>query len=275
MPSKTEVKAAAKELVADALTIIESAQGNIDRIRTRYLNDVGVFEVQVGVGLDIIRQTMTAAKGQKVDLSGTVLIDGVKSAKWVDVANAAVPGKSRPTLYRWTNAGAVARVLDDAVGAALIGSLVPLYRILTAASTPEDLQAAQELVRTVYAECVAAAGLDDEGRPVPPTEQDVHAAAEAACPTNRTGGGGGGTEAADDDDDESGRENANAADETFTFTGSAEELLNIRNTVGAFVKKTSDEHEVPPVLVQTILVWGAMAAKAHGGPDAILAALSA
>ena len=108
----------------------------------------------------------------------------------------------------------------------------------------------------------------------------MKAAAEAAAPTNRSGGGGGGSDEDEDEESESededeGRDPASAADETFTFTGSAEELLNVRNTVSAFVKATSSEHDVAPVLVQTILVWGAMAAKAHGGPDAILAALSA
>ena len=278
--SKAEVKAAAKVAVSDALGIIEDALGNIARITTRYLNEVGVFEVQAGIGLSMIRDTMTAAKAEKVDLSGTVLIDGVKSASWLDVANVAVPGKSRPTLYRWTNAGTVARVLGpELTGSALIGSLVPLYRILTAAKSPEELEAAEDLVRATYRECIAAAGLDEDGEQVPPTESDVKAAAEAACPTNRSGGStaedSDESEDEDEDGDEDGREPASAAEETFTFTGSAEDLLNVRNTVGAFVKATATEHDIAPVLVQTIMVWTAMAAKAHGGPDAILAALSA
>ena len=148
MSSKPEIKAAAKAAVGEALGIIEEGLGGIARVTARYLQDVGVFEVQCGIGLSMIRDTMTAAKAAKVDLSKTVLIADVKSASWLDVANAAVPGKSRPSLYRWTNAGTVARVLGpELTGNALIGSLVPLYRILTAAKSDEEREAAEGLVQ--------------------------------------------------------------------------------------------------------------------------------
>jgi hypothetical protein len=73
-----------------------------------------------------------------------------------------------PTIYRISNAGRVARVLGDQVGDASVGSLVPLYRVLEAAKTDEDLQAAETLVQTYWNEA-----LKRSAKGKPPTEASV------------------------------------------------------------------------------------------------------
>jgi hypothetical protein len=267
------MKAAAKAAIAAATDRIGAALLSIEDVTARYLRAVGVFEVQAGIGVSEVRDTFTAAKAAKVSLAKTA---GIGTDDWREKARELVPGKSMPTLYRWANAGAVARVLgEDLSSGALVGSLVPLYRILTAAKTAEEKTAAEELVREIYAELKAAAGLDEDGSQVPPTESDAKAAAEKAAPTNRSGGSSPDASEDDDEDDEDddGREDASAPD-LVTVSLSPEDLLNVKNTVGAFVRATADELKIDRAAVQAILAWGAMAAKEHGGPDAILASLA-
>jgi hypothetical protein len=273
--SKAELKAAAKTRIAAATDAIGAALDRIETETAAYLRRVGVFEVQAGVGLAEVRATFADAKAAKVSLAKTA---GIGTDDWREKARELVPGKSMPTLYRWTNAGAVANVLgEDLAGGALVGSLVPLYRILTAAKTAEERTAAEELVREVYGELKTAAGLDEDGEQVPPTESDAKTAAEKASPTNRSGGGTAPDEDADEsdeDEDEDEDSRRETAADLVTVSLSPEDLLNVKNTVGAFVRATADELKIDRAAVQAILAWGAMAAKEHGGPDAILASLS-
>lgn len=201
--SKNEYKAAAKVTFAGILSAIEAGLAGIARVEEEAARKAAVFEVQVGMALDSARIEFAAAKSVGVSLAKTA---GIGTDDWRVFARENVPGKSNGTLYRWQNAGHVAKVLGDSlVPGTLVTGLATLYRGLNAAKTDEEREAAESLVREVYAEACEAAGTDEDGNPIAPTFEDLKARAEAAFPTNRSGGGGknaAGETLTDDDEDE-------------------------------------------------------------------------
>lgn len=113
--------------------------------------------------------------------SSSAWIDGVKvklttkdgksvtASSWIEYAETLCPDDQRPSLYRLANAGAVARVLGaESVGEASVGTLVPLYRVLAQAKTPEAREAADTLIRELWAKAQAKAQASK-----PPRETDV------------------------------------------------------------------------------------------------------
>lgn len=138
---------------------------------------VGKLEVLIGIELANVRDTFAEAKAAGVSFAKT---PGIMTDDWRVVARELVPGRSVATLYRWCNAGAVARIIGP-VGNADTGSLVPLYRILNEAAngTPEEREAAAALVREAYAEAVKEAG------EAAPKEAAVLAIAERIAPTTK------------------------------------------------------------------------------------------
>ena len=200
--NKTQVKSACKAAIETALGRIDSAVQDINAETSAFLRRVGVFEVQAGVGLDEIRSALADAKGAKVSFAK---VKGIGTDDWRVLARERVPGKDVKTLYRWQNAGAVARILGDDVGNALVGSLVPLYRILSAVpkgASDEDRAAAEDLVRAAWREAVEGAGMDEDKNPIPPTETEVKAIAERLAPTTRSGGSETTTDEGEDPSDE-------------------------------------------------------------------------
>ena len=215
MASKVQRKAEAKTRLLGYRSNIAESLANIDRETEKYLDAVSRFEVSAGVSLSLIRDEFAACKSDGVKLE---TVAGVKTKDWRVFARESCPGRSVKTVYRWTNAGTVARILTDGgvsiPDTARIGSLVPLYRILTAIDG--DLATVNAVVCDVYRECLIAAGTDDDGAQIAPLESAVHAAAEAAAPTNRSGGSTDETETDDDetDDDETETDDESAADES-------------------------------------------------------------
>jgi hypothetical protein len=198
--SKTEWKAAAKVRFIGIVAAIESGLANIARIEERAAQECAVFEILIGMAIDSARDEFAAAKAAGVTLAK---VAGIATDDWREYARGMVPGKSNGTLYRWQNAGAVAKVLGDAlVPGTLVGALVPLYRLLTAAKSDEDRETAEVMIRELYAEAAEAAGTDDEGAAIAPVQADILARAEAAAPSNRSGGTSKAAEAAADDDDD-------------------------------------------------------------------------
>lgn len=225
MPSKRETKSVLKTAIESAIAGIDSAVLSIGAETSRYLRTVGVFEVQAGRGLDEVRSSFALAKSAGVSFAKT---PGIKTDDWRVVARDRVPGKDLKTLYRWQNAGAVARILGDDVGCALVGSLVPLYRILSAVpakGTDEDRAAAEDLVRSAWSEAVEAAGTDEDGTPVPPAESDVRVIAERLAPTTRSGGSETTTPEGAEDEDEDGDEDEDEDEGAETRRESSESLV--------------------------------------------------
>ena len=201
MSSKAELRKTFRATIDGAVMAIGAAVDSITELDRKHALAVGVFEVRAGMGLDQIRETFATAKTSGVSFAKT---KGVGTDDWRVLARETVPGKDVKTIYRWQNAGAVARVLGDDVGNALVGSLVPLYRILSAvpkSGTDEDRAAAEDLVRTAWKEALADAGTED-GVQVPPESDAVKTIAERLAPTTRSGGASASTETTDDDDDE-------------------------------------------------------------------------
>jgi hypothetical protein len=198
--SKAELKTQIRTTLDSVGASIAASLASIAQIDRERDLAVGVFEVRIGMALANARDAFAEAKANGVDMSK---VPNVKTNDWREYARNAVPGKSPATLYRWQNAGVVARILGDSVGNALVGSLVPLYRILPGAkATEEERTAAEGLIRETYAECVTDAGTDDNGRPIPPEESAVLAAAERVSPSTRSGGGskgGGGSKSTDEE----------------------------------------------------------------------------
>lgn len=195
MASKTEKRTAAKTRLLSYRAAIAENLAAIGEHTTRYLDLIARHEVQSGVSLSLIRDEFAAAKSDGIDLSKAA---GVKTKDWREFARESCPGVSVKSVYRWCNAGTVARILTDGdvtiPESARVGSLVPLYRILTAIDG--DLATVNAVVCDVYRECLTEAGTDSDGAQIAPTETAVHAAAEAAAPTNRSGG------STDEDEDE-------------------------------------------------------------------------
>lgn len=204
--SKTEFKAAAKVRFAGIVAAIESGLANIARIEEKAAQECAVFEILIGMAIDSARDEFAAAKAAGVSFKS---VAGIGTDDWREYARGMVPGKSNGTLYRWQNAGAVAKVLGDSlVPGTLVGALVPLYRILSAAKSDEDRETASIMLREIYAEAAEAAGSDDDGSALAPVQADILARAEAAAPSNRSGGtekaAAADVAAADDDDDDEG-----------------------------------------------------------------------
>lgn len=185
--NKSEFKSAAKQTLT---AVYSSIVGS--------LIEYGRLEVSIGMQLSIMRETFVAAKSAEVDLS-QLNVGGasVGTDDWREYARTLVPGRSAPTLYRWMNAGTVARIIGDSVGNAPVGALVPLYRILTDAKSDEESAAAADLVREVWADV-----LKQTPKGKTPSEDVVLALAEAASPTTRgASSSSGGTDDAKTDDE--------------------------------------------------------------------------
>lgn len=185
--TKAEVQAAARKVRDAAEATIKSRLSFIDRKRSDFEAYIGRYEVLVCVALDEGAEAV-ASLGKD----------------WREWARKQVPGQSAPTLYRWRNAGKVARVLmgdgsDETpnllgeVPAALVGSLVPLYRILTEAKTDEDRETAEGIIRDAYSELLAESAdvtiPDENGSPITvkaaPLADAVLAKAEAISPAKK------------------------------------------------------------------------------------------
>lgn len=219
--SKAAIKSAVKTALTAARDSIAESFGRIDEEFKTYQDRIARHEVSIAVQLSLIQSSFKTAKDGGVDLSGTA---GIKTKDWREFARDCVAGtalSSQQTMYRWTNSGTVVRVLlarDVSIpDTALVGSFVPLYRILTDANvkgkTDEDRETAAAVVADVYSELLAECGTetDDDGNEVQiaPTFDEVHAAAEAASPTNR----GTKTDEDDEDEDESDEDESEDEDE--------------------------------------------------------------
>lgn len=190
----TLTKTAGRAIVKTAEGIIASTLAYVENERAAFENRIGRFEVRIAIALDEGAEAYAAAS----------------LGDWREWGRGVLPGKSAPTVYRWRNAGKVARILrgpatvaDDGtvtydenllgeVPAALIGSLVPLYRILSDAKTDEDRESAEGLIRETYRDVLAKCEtftetIDGETvvSTVPPTMEAVLAAAEAASPATK------------------------------------------------------------------------------------------
>lgn len=184
--TKTEYRSAAKTALLGARDRIAAALATIEDETTAYLLRIARFEVAAGIGLAIIRETFSDAKTEGIALAK---VAGIGTDDWREYATAAMPGRDVKTIYRWSNAGAVARVLGDLLPeTALIGSLVPMYRLLSDAKTTEEKTGAADLVRETYRGLLADAGTDGDGVQNAPTFDAVLAACEKVGGTNRSGG---------------------------------------------------------------------------------------
>jgi hypothetical protein len=190
----TLTKTAGRAIVKTAEAVIGSTMRYIVAETETFQQRIGRFEVIVAMALD----------------EGADAYAEASLGDWREWGRSVLPGKTPPTIYRWRNAGKVARILrgpatvaEDGtvtyqenllgeVPAALIGSLVPLYRILTSAKTDEDRTAAEGLIRETYRDVLAKCEtftetIDGETvvSTVPPTMETVLAAAEAASPATK------------------------------------------------------------------------------------------
>jgi hypothetical protein len=209
------MKTAAKTRLLALRASIAENLSQMDAEMETFLDRVSRFEIAAGMSLSFIRDEFASAKTAGVKLE---TVAGVKTKDWRVFARESCAGRSVKTVYRWTNAGTVARILSDGdvsiPETARVGSLVPLYRILTAIDG--DTATINAVVCDVYRECLSEAGTDDDGVQIAPSESSVHTAAEAAAPTNRSGGSSDETSDEtvsdetdeDDEDDESRRETA-------------------------------------------------------------------
>ncbi len=194
--TKNEYKAEAKTVFAGILGAITAGLAGIARVEEEAARKAAVFEVQIGMALDSAKVKFAEAKAEGVTLAKTA---GIGTDDWRVYARENLPGKSDQTIYRWQNAGLVAKVLGDSlVPGTAAKALATLYRGLSSVKDDEKA-AAEDLVREVYAEAVEAAGTDENGAPIAPTFEDLKDRAEAAFPTNRSGGGGGGGSAVTDE----------------------------------------------------------------------------
>ena len=186
--NKRDMRKSLRESLDSALQRIESSVSGITAETTEYLKRIAPFEVSAGIGLDEVKTSFATAKGAGISFAKTA---GIGTDDWRVIARDKVPGKDVKTLYRWQNAGAVARVLgDESLAGASVGNLVPLYRILSAltkSASDEDRAAAEDLVRAAWAEALADAGTEN-GVQVPPDSEDVKTIAERLSPTTRSGG---------------------------------------------------------------------------------------
>lgn len=94
---------------------------------------------------------------------------------------------SPPRMYGLRNAGAIAEIIGESVGEASYLALVPFYRLLVAAGTPEEIEASQARIRELWAECVAEAteaGMDRV------TEERARQKVEAIAPSGTRGSKG-------------------------------------------------------------------------------------
>jgi hypothetical protein len=282
--NKNDYKNAAKIAFAGIASLIESALSGIAQVYAKADREAAVFEVQAGMALDSAKIEFAAAKAAGVSLAKTA---GIGTDDWREYGRTMIPGKPNGTLYRWQNAGAVAKVLgDDLVPGTLVTSLSYLYRGLSSLSsktTDEDRAAAEDLVREVYREAVEEAGTDDDGNALPPDREDLLARCEAAFPTNRSGGGGSGTTTTDDDDDEADDDEADEADESeadesrradtvATASAAAVELAN--GPTDSIFRGLVTEYNVPRTTVVGIALAVLRLAEEHG-PTTIQAVILA
>ena len=192
--NKQQIKQAARETVAASVKTITDVMSWVAGERGTFEQRVGRYEVQAAIALSL-----------GADAKETL---GTKET-WTEWGLKQFPGMSKQTLYRWRNAGHVARVLQgdgteaepDLLGSppqALVGSLVPLYRVLDLKARSDEARAqGRTLARTVYSDLLKKAEeieiLTREGETVrvkkAPLFAEVLAEAEAVSPTNRGGGG--------------------------------------------------------------------------------------
>lgn len=212
--TKTDLKALARNIVASAESVIADVNGWLQAERATVEQRLGRYEVLLAVAL-------SRGADAKDDLK-------TKTSKpWTEWARPLIGDGtlSDATLYRWRNAGHVARVLmgegyeDEAdllgpLPAAMRGSLVPLYRGLDLkAKSDETRQKARKAVRDVYAGLLKAAPtiaiIDREGTaievPQAPTYPEVLAASEKAFGKSSRGGSG----KAGNEDENGGNEDEN------------------------------------------------------------------
>lgn len=194
MASKAEMKALARTTVEKASETIADVLGWVSGERSKVEQRLGRYEVLAAIALS---EGMDAKD----------VLGGKETA--MDWAAKRMPGASKATLYRWRNAGDVARVLrgngtetePDLLGdlpTAMVGSLVPLYRVLDLRAKADEARTrGRVLARETYKGLLDKAETMDiltrEGETVQvkvaPTFPEVLAAAEKASPSNRSGGG--------------------------------------------------------------------------------------
>ena len=257
--NKREAKSAAKRLLVQCHEAIVASLETIDGLTRRFERETSVERVSIGRQLSVIRYEVAP------DLD----------ADWRELIRNEVEGESVQTLYRWTNAGTVARIIGDTGTIGLVGNLVPLYRLLDGVKSDEDRDAAHSLIREVWNEACEAAGPD-----TPPAVDDVTARAEKVAPSKRSGGSKKETDESDDSEesDESDEERRESAEETVTVN--AETVANVAANVAAFVHKAEKDYGIAPESCKAIMAWTALLAKEnttpnHNGADVILAALKA
>jgi hypothetical protein len=192
--NKAQLKAAARETLAASVATIADVSGFVLASRKGFEQRIGRYEVLIAVALSQGAEAVETIGGKTT---------------WKEWGAKQLPHLSASSLYRWRNAGDVARVLygngsetePNLLGdlpAAMVGSLVPLYRVLDLKARSDEARAkGRMLARSTYADLLKSAETmtveTREGEtisvPVAPEFAAVLAAAEAVSPTNRGGGG--------------------------------------------------------------------------------------
>lgn len=266
MLSKKEQNALNRTIRDESAERIKSRDSFISNERERFERFIGRFEVLLAADLD----------------RGATAVESLPKGDWKKWATTLLPNRDEKTVYRWRNAGRVARILQgdgtearpDLLGEipmAAIGHLVPFYRVLPTGkekTNADAIAAAEDLIRATWSKLVA--DLDDEeiigedGETVivgmPPTVADATAAAEKVAPTNRSGGGGGGKDSADDDDDDD--ESGDRGTTPVQVDPKAVEAAS--GPVAAIVQQQADALSADPILVKTAMLAALRLAEEHG-----------
>lgn len=178
-----------------------------------------------------------------------------------------------PTVYRLRNAGAVAEVLGDAVGEASYLSLVPLYRLLAAATSDEDLAKASGTVSTLWEQAVAKA------KNGTPTEEAVRTLVERKLSRGTRGKAGKSAKGRKEAQAAKNKRSRNTPTET-TETGSNEVTVSLdpaaieaaSKIVSRFVAKYAKDHSIEPSAVRAIMLGTVRLITEHGR-DVVAASL--
>ena len=276
MLSKKEQNALNRTIRDEAAERIASRESFLSSQEERFRRYIGRFEVLLSADLD----------------AGATAVEALPKGDWKRWATTLLPNRDEKTVYRWRNAGRVARILmgdgTDArpnligeIPMAAIGHLVPFYRVLPTGKDRADAEkvaAAEDLIRATWA--TLTADLDDEeiigedGETIivgmPPTVADATAAAEKVAPTNRSGGGGGGgKDSADDDDDGDASERG-----TTPAVADPKKVEAATGPVAAIVQQQAAALNADPMLVKAAMLATLRLAEEHT-ISAVAAVLSA
>lgn len=291
--TKREAKVLARKTLASVEERIASALAFITETEKRFRDLVAPSQLSIAIALDEGAEART-----------------ILGKEWKTWATSVVPG-STATVYRWRNAGMVARILrgepltedveengktktvpvlnedgsfqypDNLLAAVPFAShltLVPLYRILTAAKTEEAKAAAPSLVRETWEKILAECDEDEDedGNPfrVAPDPETVLAAAETVAPSNRSGGSSAAADSSDEDEDgdededegdeDEGTGSAGRADSSSLVIADAAAVEAAAGPTESIVKQQAREYGVSETAVAGIMLAALRLAAEHG-----------